>query len=130
MTFPETFDEFAEQYKIVDKKEVYTNGTELIPIFRVKQWIYDRPCEAVKNAHEDKRIATTGQILQNIKNGNLYEVVIADDNIFVVCPWKYDRKEKCTVVKYSKPSIYANQADINSLEDCGFMAQTPPNFKR
>lgn len=39
MIFPETFDEFAEQYKIVDSKEIYTNGTELIPIFRVRQWL-------------------------------------------------------------------------------------------
>lgn len=39
MTFPETFEEFAEQYKIVDTEEVYTNGTELIPIFRVEQWL-------------------------------------------------------------------------------------------
>lgn len=27
MTFPATFEEFAEDYKIVDSKEVYTNGT-------------------------------------------------------------------------------------------------------
>lgn len=39
MTFPATFDEFAEQYKIVDNEKIYTNGTELIPIFRVKQWL-------------------------------------------------------------------------------------------
>lgn len=39
MTFPETFEEFAKSYKIVDSKQVYTNGTELIPIFRVKQWL-------------------------------------------------------------------------------------------
>jgi hypothetical protein len=39
MAFPATFEEFAEQYKIVDKQEVYTNGTELIPIFRVQQWL-------------------------------------------------------------------------------------------
>ena len=39
MTFPETFDEFAEEYGFVDEKEVYTNGSELIPIFRVKQWL-------------------------------------------------------------------------------------------
>lgn len=39
MDFPQTFDEFAERYKIVDKKEVYTNGTALIPIFRVNQWL-------------------------------------------------------------------------------------------
>ena len=42
MNFPNTFDEFAEMYKIVDDKEIYTNGTELIPIFRVKQWLEDR----------------------------------------------------------------------------------------
>lgn len=39
MSFPDTFDEFAERYKITDKEEVYTNGSELIPIFRVKQWL-------------------------------------------------------------------------------------------
>ncbi len=39
MTFPATFDEFAEQYKITDTEKVYTNGSELIPIFRVRQWL-------------------------------------------------------------------------------------------
>lgn len=38
MTFPETIQEFLEQYKIVDTEQVYTNGVELIPIFRVLQW--------------------------------------------------------------------------------------------
>ena len=38
MTFPATFEEFADVHKIVDTKEVYTNGVELIPIYRVKQW--------------------------------------------------------------------------------------------
>lgn len=38
MTFPKTVDEFMEQYKIVDSDEVYTNGAELVPIFRMKQW--------------------------------------------------------------------------------------------
>lgn len=42
MTFPKTFEEFAEQYGFTDKQEVYTNGSELIPVFRVKQWL-DRP---------------------------------------------------------------------------------------
>lgn len=39
MIFPETFEEFAEQYKIIDDEKIYTNGSELIPIFRVKQWL-------------------------------------------------------------------------------------------
>lgn len=48
MDFPNTFDDFAQEYKIVDRKEVYTNGSELIPIFRVKQWLEHtktQPCE-------------------------------------------------------------------------------------
>ncbi len=39
MEFPETFDEFADSYGFVDTKEVYTNGSHLIPVFRVKQWL-------------------------------------------------------------------------------------------
>ena len=42
----------------------------------------------------------TGDWLE--RNGNLYEVVIADDNIFVVCPLKYSKERKlydCQVFK-------------------------------
>ena len=38
MTFPDTVDEFMESYKIVDTEQVYTNGAEFVPIFRMKQW--------------------------------------------------------------------------------------------
>ena len=51
MTFPEIFEEFAEAYKIVDSKEVYTNGTELIPIFRVKQWLEHQGEKEVKHGY-------------------------------------------------------------------------------
>lgn len=54
------------------------------------------------------------------RNMKLYEVVIADDNIFVVCPLKHSKKEKCLIVKYSRPEIYANQEEINTLTDLGF----------
>ena len=39
MQFPETFEEFVNQYSFKDKKEIYTNGAELIPSFRVEQGI-------------------------------------------------------------------------------------------
>lgn len=39
MEFPVTFEKFAKEYGFKDDKEVYTNGSELIPIFRVKQWL-------------------------------------------------------------------------------------------
>ena len=37
MTFPDTIEEFLENYSFIDKKEYYTNGTKLIPVFRVEQ---------------------------------------------------------------------------------------------
>lgn len=37
MTFPDTIEEFLEGYSFIDKKEYYTNGTKLIPVFRVEQ---------------------------------------------------------------------------------------------
>ena len=33
-----SLDEFMEYYKVVDTEEIYSNGTEFVPIFRVKQW--------------------------------------------------------------------------------------------
>lgn len=38
MEFPETVEEFMEEYKMVDTDQVYSNGTEYVPIFRMKQW--------------------------------------------------------------------------------------------
>ena len=39
MEFPKTFDEFARTYSIKDTEEIYSNGVEFIPVFRVEQWL-------------------------------------------------------------------------------------------
>lgn len=39
MEFPKTFTEFADDYGFYDYKEEYTNGSHLIPVFRVEQWL-------------------------------------------------------------------------------------------
>ena len=39
MEFPDTWEEFEKSYGFTDSKEVYTNGSRLIPSFRVKQWL-------------------------------------------------------------------------------------------
>ena len=39
MTFPEKPEEFIKQYSFTDKERVYTNGSELIPVFRVRQML-------------------------------------------------------------------------------------------
>lgn len=38
MNFPDTVDEYMEQYKMTDTKQVYSNGIEYVPIFRMEQW--------------------------------------------------------------------------------------------
>ena len=38
MTFPNTVEEFMEQYKVVDTDQIYSNGIEFVPIFRMEQW--------------------------------------------------------------------------------------------
>lgn len=35
--FPETLEEFLAEFSFTDKEELYTNGSELIPVFRVLQ---------------------------------------------------------------------------------------------
>jgi len=49
MQFPKTVEEFMEKYKIVDSAQVYTNGAELVPIFRMKQWFEHLECENCQN---------------------------------------------------------------------------------
>ena len=41
--FPDTVEEFMEQYKMVDTENVYSNGIEYVPIFRMKQWFEKHP---------------------------------------------------------------------------------------
>jgi hypothetical protein len=48
MEFPKTFEEFAKDYGFKDDKKVYTNGSDLIQILRVKQWIYESDKRANK----------------------------------------------------------------------------------
>lgn len=43
MTFPDTVEEFMEQYKMVDREQIYSNGCEYVPIYRMKQWFAHKP---------------------------------------------------------------------------------------
>lgn len=39
MTFPDDWREFLRDFSFKDTEEIYTNGCELIPVFRVEQLI-------------------------------------------------------------------------------------------
>ena len=37
MSFPPTWQDFVAQYQFRDSEEVYTNGSKLVPVFRIEQ---------------------------------------------------------------------------------------------
>ena len=49
MQFPKTIEEFMEEYKVVDTEHVYINGTELVPIFLMKQWFEHIGAEPIRH---------------------------------------------------------------------------------
>ena len=76
-----------------------------------------KKCDA-ENCKIIRTLVKTKDIL--IRNNKKYEVVIADDNIFVICPFIYSKREKSVIVKYNKAEIYANQSSINTLKELRF----------
>ena len=53
MEFPNTMKEFIDSYSFKDSKEIYTNGAELIPVFRVEQGLEHYAKEIRANAIDD-----------------------------------------------------------------------------
>ena len=83
MEFPNTFDEFVKEYGFKDDKEVYTNGSDLIQIFRVKQWLeHDNKLRAIETdtAYECGK-AVLEQIRAEIEQLRIYKAqFLTNDN--------------------------------------------------
>lgn len=56
MNFPESWREFLEDYSFLDSKEVYTNRSKLIPVFRVEQMVENYWEKEVKQAKPNFRL--------------------------------------------------------------------------
>lgn len=54
MEFPKTIKEFLYDYSFKDEEEIYTNGSELIQVFRVIQALEHYAPELLKEALNDK----------------------------------------------------------------------------
>ena len=39
MDFPNAWRKFLQEYSFKDKEQIYTNGSELVPVFRVEQMV-------------------------------------------------------------------------------------------
>ena len=83
MMFPKKFEDFIKDYEFKDDKEVYTNGAELIPSFRVMQaWEhYTNPIDYINYRLDEIKIQSMAQgdspvyTIDNVKEliNNLYD---------------------------------------------------------
>ena len=99
MDFPETWEEFEKQYGFTDTEQVYTNGSRLIPSFRVEQWlehntdrlklvqdsVYTIMNIAKTDSIKDKCFRNAARLIQNAIDGKYQdfepiEIEIKDDN--------------------------------------------------
>ena len=72
MELPETPEEFIKQYSFKDKEEIYTNGSELIPVFRVEQMLehYKNKLQAALPERIDPRQAKSSNEAAYIEGWN------------------------------------------------------------
>lgn len=84
MKFPETVEEFMQQYKITDSQQIYTNGTELVPIFRMQQWF---------EAHKRRWIPCSERLPEPETE---VLVVCRRGGVSFVCPAMYEDGEMLT----------------------------------
>ena len=67
MAFPPTIEEFIASYSFNDSHEVYTNGAELIPVFRVEQAL-EHYLKEVRNKAIDEFAEVIADYLDNRVN--------------------------------------------------------------
>lgn len=68
MEFPNTIKEFINQYSFKDEKEIYTNGSELIPVFRVMQAIehYEKSNDIIEQIKEEIKVYFKSKVDEGI----------------------------------------------------------------
>lgn len=72
MNFPPTFKEFIDEYSFKDKEEIYTNGSELIPSFRVMQ-AWDHYIRKIRDIDIKQNLNNIYDCMRMIEN-NLYDI--------------------------------------------------------
>lgn len=109
MLMPDTLEEFVEQYKIVDTEQIYTNGAELVPIFRMKQWFISHPYEPPRWIPVTERLPE--------KYGR-YLVTLEDEGYRSVTPLYYGRIGRIS-------TFYDSDSEYGDIEYCGIIAWMP-----
>lgn len=111
MMFPDTVEEFMEQYKVVDREQVYSNGIEFVPIFRMQQWF-----DHVKHSRPDdlrpvgKWEDAGKQMLINLENAREQYSVLG-------YPHRTELKRRCSVCR--KITLVDSSIEYKYCPHCG-----------
>ena len=121
MDYPPMWEEFIDNFTILDVEEVYTNRDVLVPLFRVKQMMehYYKPEKTIEDAFKDKKfigVNDDGRVsftcvpyrechVNHVKSGALYDV------------WFYD----CCGYGHSesRTDTGASEIPMNYCPNCG-----------
>ena len=85
MIFPDSVEEFMEEYKMVDTKHIYSNGTEYVPIFRMKQWFEHLPSAEKTGRWNEYYRATTDDTFHCSPCGSCF-IVLQGNERMNFCP--------------------------------------------
>lgn len=64
-------------------------------------------------------LVTKGEVI--VRNGIPYEVVICDEELFVVGEMRYIKKDGCIRTNYEHLEAYSNDETVNSLTQLNFV---------
>lgn len=143
MEFPETVEEFMEGYRITDTEQIYTNGSDLVPIYRMNQWFeHQRSLQARQVANDELVNSISEKLCKFDEFISSYTRVATDRHIGLYEHWidcRYDIEKvmsKCNKLNnISLPcgvgdTIYRVDTDpnIDNDSDVKFEAYTVENI--
>ena len=118
MKFPDTLDEFIKQYSFIDKEQIYTNGSELIHVFRIKQWEEHKKQE---NQSLKKQLEEINKMIEKCGFANIEQVMLN------YCDLLTQQKE---FIEYMTKTIEELECeDVDDEEMKGYLIQRIDTFK-
>ena len=69
-------------------------------------------------------VVKKGEII--VRDGIPYEVIVCDEQIFVIGPMHYDAEEGCITTDFEKLEAYSNDETVNTLAELNFAKRIKP----
>lgn len=129
MEFPNTVEEFMELYKVVDTEQVYTNGTEFVPIFRMKQWFEHQQAQL---SAKDINVPSNGDLIskaETLKALNTWDKFACMPNGKIVPMREVDEPEMyVTYIHYA--DAYNCIMNMPSAQLPSYVAEIEEEYKK